>query len=509
MMNRKICLAAIVLALPVWTQAAPPVAPTDQLGRANPRATVTAFLEACHDDNYGKAAQYLDLTQVPARLRASQGPQLAKDLEQILNADTHFDVLKLTQDPQGNLSDNSDPSIEHVTTITSNGVKSDLSLQRIQPATGPAYWLFSTATISSIPKLVPVPSTESVIEAHLPRFLVSVRLLETPLWKWLALALLALLVAGGFRLVVRLFLRFLSSIEVRSGRRGAWRWLQAVLEPVFVLLSVMVFGIAEQFVAPAALSRLYIGRALLLVVVASFAWGLINLLDYFLTRMDSLLNPRQRIVSHSLIYLARKVSKIVVAIFAAIVVLDNWGFNMTTIIAGLGVGGIAVALAAQQTIANVFGGVSIIGDAPVMIGDFGNFGGLMGTVEEIGMRSTRVRTLNRTLVSVPNSSFAGMNLENYAVRDKILFNPTLQVKRATPKDTIRRCITALGEMLAHNKNVQVGPAPVRITAYSSASFSLEVFAYVLTSDVDEFYKIEAELFLAIDDVVTSLGVELA
>jgi MscS family membrane protein len=143
-----------------------------------------------------------------------------------------------------------------------------------------------------------------------------------------------------------------------------------------------------------------------------------------------------------------------------------------------------------------------------MIGDFGNFGGVMGTVEEIGMRSARVRTLNRTVVSIPNSSFAGMNLENYAVRDKILFNPTFTIKRSTPKDQIRKLLAQLREALSRTALVEVGKAPVRISAFAAASFTVEIFAYVQTSDIDEYYKQQAELFLAIDDVVTSSGVEL-
>jgi MscS family membrane protein len=222
-----------------------------------------------------------------------------------------------------------------------------------------------------------------------------------------------------------------------------------------------------------------------------------------------LLDPRQRIVAHSLIYLSRRVGKVLIFGFAIIIVLDNWGLRMTTVIAGLGVGGIAVALAAQQTIANVFGGVSVISDSPVMIGDYGNFGGVIGNVEEIGLRSSRIRTLNRTVVSIPNSAFATANLENYALRDKILFNPTIQIKRGTPKDNLRRLMTALHDLLAANKKVEIGPTPVRITGYSAASFTLELFAYVLTADIDEFYKHEADLYLAIDDAVNASGVELA
>ena len=270
----------------------------------------------------------------------------------------------------------------------------------------------------------------------------------------------------------------------------------------------MIFGLAEQFIDPSALSRLYIGRAILLFVVWSFAWCLINLVDLFLSRIDSLLDPRQRVVSHSLIYLGRRLSKFSIFVVAIIIVLDNWGYNMTTIIAGLGVGGIAVALAAQSTIANVFGGVSVIGDRPVMVGDFGNFGGVMGTIEDIGMRSTRVRTLNRTLMSIPNASFAAMNLENYASRDKILFNPTIQIKRGMPKDKIRQLMAALEDLLKQNKRLEAGPAPIRLSSLSAASFGLEIFAYALTPDIDEFYKIEAALFLEIDEALAASGVEL-
>ncbi len=124
------------------------------------------------------------------------------------------------------------------------------------------------------------------------------------------------------------------------------------------------------------------------------------------------------------------------------------------------------------------------------------------------MRSTRVRTLNRTLMSIPNASFAGMNLENYASRDKILFNPTLQIKRGTPKDKIRQLMIALEDILKRDKRIETGPAPIRLSSLSAASFALEIFVYARTSDIDEFYKIEANLFLEIDDAVTAAGVEL-
>ncbi len=504
--NIVLCVLSL-LAANVFAQGTIPKKAADQLDRTSPRSSVTAFLEACHNSNYMRAAQYLDLRDIPERKRDNAGPRLAKELEQALNSDSHFNVLQLSQNADGNHSDNANPLLDHVTKIQGNGNEYTIDVARVTQA-GLEVWLFSPATVAAIPKLTTVP-TNSKLESRLPGFLVSVDLLETPLWKWIALIALAMMVIGLLRLTGRIFLSLMKRVKPYLGHSGRWLWVPSVLEPWLVFLSALLFGVAEQFIDPSALSRLYIARGILLVVVGSFAWCLMNLVDLFLSRIDTMLNPRQRVVSHSVIYLGRRAAKVAIFVLAMIIVLDNWGYHMTTMIAGLGVGGIAVALAAQSTIANVFGGVSVIGDGPVMIGDFGNFGGVLGTVEAIGMRSTRVRTLNRTLMSIPNSAFAGMNLENYADRDKILFNPTLQVKRGTPKEKMRQLMKSLENLLKSDKRMEVGPTPIRISNFTAASFTMEIFAYALTPDIDEFYKIEADLFLDIDEALNSAGVDLA
>jgi MscS family membrane protein len=505
------CALQLLLCLALLSNAAPaPKQPTDPLGRTNPRSAVTEFLQTCSRRDYQKAAGYLDLHDIASRRRAREGPRLAKDLETILNSDSRFDVLRLSQDAQGDLGDDPNPSIEHVASVIHEGQTFKLDLERVQQAAGqPEIWLFTPAAVAAIPQLTPPLTSISGIQAHLPGFLTSVHFLETPLWKWIALFILAIVLVILFRFLVRLLVFLLRKFEAHLKHPTRWIWIQAVIEPWLLFLFAITFGIVDQIVNPSALARLYIGRAILLAIVAAFAWWFINLFDLFLTRLDRMLEPRQRMALHSLIYLGHRTAKIVIIGIAFIVVLNNWGYQLTTVIAGLGVGGIAVALAAQSTIANIFGGVSVVGDGPIMVGDYGNFGGLHGMVEDIGMRSTRIRTLNRTLVSIPNSSFATMNLENYAARDKILFNPSLQIKRTTPKDQIRRCIAALEDLLRKNKSVEIGPSPIRISALTSGSFTLEIFAYALTADSNEYYKIQAELFLAIDDILTSLGVELA
>jgi len=505
--QRFLCLL-IVLPACLGAQAAAAKSSADPLDRGNPRAAVTAFLEACQRDNYSLAAQYLDLRQLPEWERSARGSELARELEAILNSDSHFNVLRLSQSSDGNPTDNSNPLTETIASIPHDGKTVSLQLERVSlQAGGAEVWLFSPSTVEVIPSLKPSETT-SAIEARLPRFLISIQFLDTAIWKWIVLLTVVVLVVLLFQLAEKVTLAVISKFEASSAFFGRRIWIKSLLQPWLVLLAAILFGLTEQFVNPSAISRLYIGRVILLVVVWAFAWCFINIVDLFLTRLDTLLDPRQRIVSHSMIYMGKRAAKVAIFAVAMIIVLDNWGYNMTTMIAGLGVGGIAVALAAQATIANIFGGVSVIADHPVMVGDFGNFGGVMGTVEDIGLRSTRVRTLNRTVMSIPNSAFAGMNLENYAQRDKILFNPTLQIKRGTSTEKIRTLTAAIETLLKSHKDVETGPSPVRLTALTATAIAMEIFAYTLTDDINQFYKVEADLFLSLDATLASVGVEL-
>ena len=135
--------------------------------------------------------------------------------------------------------------------------------------------------------------------------------------------------------------------------------------------------------------------------------------------------------------LARRTLKVFVGLLAFLAIFQNLGFNATGILAGLGVGGLAVALAAQKSLENLFGGLSLVADQPVRVGDFCRFGTQQGTVEDIGLRSTRVRTLDRTLVTIPNSDFATMQIENFASRDRMRLATTIGLRYETTPDQVR------------------------------------------------------------------------
>ncbi len=469
---------------------------------------MTGFLLACRAEDYRRASDYLDLRRLSTQARTERGTLLARDLETILNSAPDFNVLALSRSPEGDLADDADPTREHVVNVKQGSQTFSLDLERVALQTGsPPVWLFASDTAAALPKLMPSAAPPAIAH-YLPPFLVHETLLETPLWKWLALALAVMILISLGRLFDRV-LRYALRLATKRFNGGRIPVAEAVIGPGRVVLSLALFRTVQQFINPSAIARLYIGRLLELILIWAIAYFLIKLVELLLAHVEAVLNARQQYGSRSMLHLTRRAATVTIVVLAILLVLSNWGYNTTTLVAGLGVGGIAVALAAQQTIANVFGGVSVIGDQPVRIGDFGKFGDLTGTVEDIGMRSTRIRTLARTIVSVPNSSFAGLNIENYSLRDKMLFNATLGIKRSTPEPQVQQFMEAIKQKLANHRAVEAGQAMVRVTGLTSTAVNLEVFCYVLTADWDQFYATQGELFLLINEVLKSTGVELA
>jgi MscS family membrane protein len=204
-----------------------------------------------------------------------------------------------------------------------------------------------------------------------------------------------------------------------------------------------------------------------------------------------------------------KVAKVVVLVFVVLAILQNLGVNVTGVLAGLGIGGLAVALAAQKTVENLFGGVTLIIDQPVRVGDFCRFGERVGIVEEVGLRSTRVRTLDRTVVTIANAEFARMELENYSRRDRIWLHPTLGLRYETTPDQLRHVLVEIRKMLYAHPKVDPDPARIRFAGFGAYSLDLEIFAYVRTTDYGEFLAIQEDINLRIMDIVAASGTGFA
>lgn len=481
--------------------------PQDPLNRTSPQSSMLAFLDACHSKNYQRAVHYLDLSQVPSADRMTRGIQLAQELEQVLNRDAQFDVAALSRDPEGDVQDGLTPNRDELATARLDGNPVRLELERAELRPGIPIWRVAPDSLPLIPGLAAAAS-ESPIERHLPAPLVNYKFLDTSLWRWLALCLLAIVIGSLSRFFSRLVLLGVTPILTRIAPRANWGLFQSLLGPVQLLLCAAVFGAGMQWIEPSAVVRLYLHRGIALISVLGLAWFAAKILDFSLVRLRVAMESSHHTVSRSALPLASRVLKILILILGMVAVLSSWGYDTTTLVAGLGIGGVAIALAAQKTIENLFGSVAVVSDQPVIVGDFCKFGDSLGTVEDIGLRSTRIRTLDRTLVTVPNGAFSSMTLENFSSKDKMLFHIKLNLRRDTSPDQVRAVLQSVREILK-DPVIEPGNIPVRFVGVGEYSLDVEVFVYARTEDGDEFLKIQQELLLKILDAVAAAGTALA
>ena len=500
-----ICLRIALVCLFLGVCGGAHAAGQDPLNRDSPQSSVTAFLAACHARDYQRAWRYIDLRKLPADQRLKDGTELAQQLQQILDWDVQFDLAALSKNPEGSPAG---MDRERVDAFSVDGKTLELQLERVTLRSGAKVWLFSSASFDLIPRIARLAS-DSPIEKFLPDALVRWKLMDTALWRWAALVFLAAVLAALSKLVSRLALLWMEPALKRIAVRMNTGLLLVVAGPLRMTIAVAGFRAGLAWINPSPAVRLYLERGAGLLFFCALAWLAMRVVDLLIARLRAALQVRHQAFSYSVLPLASRVLKITIGAVTATAVLSNWGYDTGAILAGLGVGGVALALAAQKTVENLFGGVAVITDRPVTIGDFCRFGDQVGTVEDIGLRSTRIRTLNRTLLTVPNGLFSSMTLENFSKRDKIWFHLMLNLRRDTTSAQVRSLLESITQGLNRNPKVETGPLPVRFVGVGTYSLDLEIFAYVLTRDYDEFLRFQQELFLWILDEVEAAGTALA
>jgi len=191
------------------------------------------------------------------------------------------------------------------------------------------------------------------------------------------------------------------------------------------------------------------------------------------------------------------------------VTLRLFAVNPAPALAGLGVGGIAVALAAQKTLENVIAGVSLVSDRAVNVGDFLKVGETSGTVLDVGLRSTRIRTLNRSIISFPNAQVANASVETFSARDKYWFHPILSLRYDTTAAQMQAFLESLRTLMSNSPHVEPDSIRVRLLGFGASSLDVEIFTYFMANDWNQFLEIQEALVLQIMNCMESAGVHLA
>ena len=475
------------------------------MGRTTPSGSVLGFLKAAQSGNYSIAAQYL---QMSAARRQAEGEQLASQLNAVLNSPAAATVrIGSFNQPEGTPQEGVVFGRQKLGTMVSGDVEDDLELVRVSDPSAGKIWLISSDTLAKVPELYDQVEARQV-ESKLPSVLVKHQIAGVPLWQWLAL-LLAVPVAAAIGWLALVLLE----IPVRwwARRRGQlevanWRSVSA---PAWLLAGTLAHQFFVRYLGIALLPRHYYFQFTSIALIISVTWIAWRVVRWSLYRVRNRALARGHTGTGSLMLLGERILKAVIFGVGVLAVFGSLGFNMSTALAGLGIGGLAIGLGAQQTLANLFGGVSVLGDEVFRVGDVCRFGDRTGVVEDIGLRSTRIRTDERTLLAIPNGTVATINLENLSRRDKILFQTKLGLRPESKPDHVRFVLTEVRRLLYSHAKVETKSVRVRLTDISGSSLSVEVFAYILTRDFNEFAGIREDLLLRIMDVVEDSGGGLA
>ncbi len=485
-----------------------PAGPADLYQRGVPRSAMRGFLAACLDEDYERASEYLDLRRLGAKQR-ERAVVLARRLKFVLDQELWVELENLSQQPEGHSDDGLPPYRDRVGTIHSEAGPVDILLQRVPRGDGVSIWKISSATVARIPALYD-EFGYGPLEAWLPDWMLESNLFAIAIWQWLGLTTMVVLAFLISWLAANAVLVLGRRLVNRSKTDFDDRLLAAVLGPVRLLIGVLVFHLGTLPLGVAVPARRVITGMATALAFMAITWLIFRSIDIFSNVVEKRFADQGVGTANRFVPLGRKALKAALGVLAFLVAIDSFTpFNVTALIAGLGVGGIAVALAAQKSLENVFGYLMIVADHPIVEGDFCRFGDQVGTVEEVGLRSTKVRTLDRTVVTIPNAEFSAMQLENFAKRDRIRFHTILGLRYETTPDQLRHLLVEIRRLLLSHAMVLPDPARVRFVGFGAYSLDIEITSYIATSDWAEFLGVREDLLLRLMDIIASSGAGLA
>ena len=478
-----------------------PAVPSDPLGRDSPRGLVTGFIDAISKEDFEKAAQYLQLSDVPASRRVAHGKALAKTFLSILDKGGWFFPSSMLSDSNGGKEgeDKLSEDKDIVGEIQNKGQKLDLIAIHAKITNGSFVWLISEDTLNKVDEMfADVADEQPLINSVLPQQLIDWKILGAPAGHWIAaICLMALSYVSCWFLLLGVIGLMKGVCERRIAGTGV-HFLDTVRVPVSLYAAVWVFALSCMGADLSVIVRQYASQLNVIVAwtaIALLAWKLV---DFGAELVQKKINAQGRFFGYSsIIFFFRRIVKVIFGIVIAFIILDNLGVDVTAGLAALGIGGIALALGAQKTLENFIGSLAIIIDRPFHIGDTCKIGGMTGTVEDIGMRSTRIRTPEKSIITIPNGDLSNERIENLARRNRFLMQERLILRYDTTADQIRTLQKKVIDILKQDKHTTEEAYPVRLLGPVDNGWVFEIFCYVEISDFNENLRVQHDIFLQI------------
>lgn len=482
---------------------ATPPEPADSLGRDTPYGTVFGFLQAVHVNDLARATQYLD-----TKLPQNKAEELAQQLNAVLDAGLTSGIDNVSRSPQGSLNDDLRTTREKVGTAKTPAGDLEIFLDHVTRPNQPSIWLFSAETLAQIPNAYAHLAKKADFTQRLPAFLVKIQFLSVPLWRWLMILIFIALAILLSSVITRSLLRFCGLLLKKRHVENSTEITRQLTTPVRLLLLSLALWIFTSYTV-SVLARYYWSRITSIIGIIACTWFLARIAGVVadgLARHSIAKGAREKI---AIITLGRRLFTILVVFIALLLLLQGAGINVSAMLAGLGIGGIALALAAQKTLQDLLSGVSIIMSDTIRVGDYCRLADQVGTVEDVGLSNTRLRTLDRTVVSVPNSKISQGSTENFALRDKFWFHHIFSLRCGTSSSQIDQIVGTLSRLLREHPAVEGKTGRINFIGIQQGSFQLEIFAYIKVATNDLFLNTQQQLLFRILAAISEAGSDLA
>jgi len=474
--------------------------PADEFNRGVPRSTILALRKAVANKDYERAINYFDFRNLPFSIEEQGGKEgLIRKLRIIAKQTLMLNLTTLSTDPGGHTDDGLPSYRDRVAVVNTPNGPVELYLQLVPRGDGVSIWKVSNATVAKIPDLYEYYGYGKIGEAMADMFPVYY-FLDMETWQWVAFLLL---VIAAY--ILAWLITSLINIPIRH--KGLNHTAKFVNGPMRFLVLVILVRASFDSISPSLAVRALFETGTMYIVAVT--WVTMGIVDIFVGRLTDRLQRNGQLESKILLRPATSVMKIIIIIIAILAWLDNIGYEVTTLIAGLGVGSLAVALAAQKSLENIIGAVTIYASRTIRIGDFCRYKDVLGTIEEIGLRCTVFRTVDRTIVHIPNGVLANEKIENYSLRDKILYRTNIKLRYETRPDQLRLILIQLREMLCSHPMIIEDSSRVQFIDFGDAYLKIDIFTYIATTDYGEYLQVREDLNLRMIDIVIEAGSQLA
>ena len=482
--------------------------PADALKRETPRGAILGFIKAAGEERYPVAIQYFQPATSRHRPSMEDEEEIGEQLFAILSRKflNTFDFM--SNEPNGRLDDGLPADQERIGSTTGSNEDFAIYLVRMEDEQGRKLWYISRKTLDQVPQVYDSLQYPQ-IEKSIPKPLVAHRYLAMPAWQWLALLLI--LPVAWFMARIFTYVSHLALLQWNKYRGNilppAQRFFS--LDPVTLAIAILIHFRFVGYVGTSILFRLYYRPIVLVVLAVMFYWILTGITRMISRRIAMSLVSRGMYAERTIVSLVRRFVEVVIFLFVVLTVLKNLGVDVSTALAGVGIGGLALGLGAQKTFENVFGGVSILFDKVIVVGDICKINNQTGTVEDIGLRSTRLRTTERTILSIPNGVLATSTIENLRFRDKFLCQQIVRLRYDLAPDHVRYVVDELRDILRRNPKVEESTARVRFVKFAEYALEVEIFAYILEPDYAVYLAVQEALLLQVMDALEKAGAVVA